>query len=291
MLNPEIMSLIHQLELSTKVAMRAALVGDTRQRDLGFGSEFDQIREYSQGDDIRFIDWRGFARTNKLLVRQYRKQISKKVYVLLDLSSSTLYGSGGQKKIDSMRQAAAALVFAAGMRNDSVGLIAFSDTVHTVIKPKRSRSHIRVLVEAIFSTQEVGNAGTNIACAIERLLAMRVHESLVCVVSDMIDDLADTAIAGLARRCDVVVLRCMDALERGLPSVGLLRVADSESSDDLYIDLRSSGAGKAIALLTKRAEQQKAVLREHSIDLFDFAPTDSFVPGLVAFFAKREMAL
>ncbi len=81
MLSPEIMSLIHQLELSTKVAMRAALVGDTRQRDLGFGSEFDQIREYSQGDDIRFIDWRGFARTNKLLVRQYRKQISKKVEI------------------------------------------------------------------------------------------------------------------------------------------------------------------------------------------------------------------
>ncbi|MBT3827958.1 DUF58 domain-containing protein [bacterium] len=291
MLSPDIISLIRQLELATKAVMRGALVGDSKQRVPGFGSEFDQIREYVQGDDIRFIDWRGVARTGSLLVRQYHKQVSKTVYVMLDISGSTEYGSGTGSKLQAMRRAAAALIFAAGMRNDAVGLVIFSDKVHTFIKPKRSRFHVRALVEAIFSVESSANSGTDITCAIDQLMSTKVHESLVCIVSDMIDDEGKVAMINLSGRCDVVVLRCMDEYERMLPSIGLMACVDSEQGNMAYIDVRKSGFEKAAQLLETRALKQKEWLRAHSIDLFDFKPEVAFIPSLVTFFAQREQAL
>ena len=153
MISPEILKKIKEIELRTRRVMNGTLVGGHVTKQKGSGFEFDQIRAYSYGDDIRFMDWNSSARSGKLLVRQYLDEKNRTIMLCLDVSASTFFASTQDRASDIMQQVTAVLAFACEAGQDNVGLILFSDVIEKFIPPSRGHKHTMYLMETIFSFQ------------------------------------------------------------------------------------------------------------------------------------------
>src|SRR5579872_4207588 len=184
---PSIATKIKQLEIFTRRLLNGALVGDSRSAIKGAGFEFDQIREYSFGDDIRFIDWKASARNDKLLVKQYIEERSRTIFLVVDVSRSSIFGSGLHNKQSRITELASVLALVAQHGKDRVGLLLFSDKVEAYIPPASSLHHIHHIMEQmlLFTSQR---SETNISCALERLLSLKKSDAIVFLISDFIDE-------------------------------------------------------------------------------------------------------
>src|SRR6185436_13676142 len=141
MIPAEVRKKIRHLEISTRRLVSGSLLGDSRSALKGFGFDFDQIREYRAGDDIRFIDWKSSLRTDQLLVKQYIEERNRRIIIAVDISQSSVYGSTHMLRSELNAQIAAVLAFVAAYGNDAVGLLLFSDHVEYFLPPARGRAH------------------------------------------------------------------------------------------------------------------------------------------------------
>ncbi len=159
MISQETLKKIKQIEIHTRRLLNGSRVGDTRSKTRGSGFEFDQIREYQTGDDVRFIDWKSSARMNKLLVKQYIEERSRCVMIALDGSASGMFTSAAQTKYNLMSEVAAVLALVAEYGNDSSSLVLFADAVQQFIPPNKGRNHVHTLMQHIFEHKMIANSG------------------------------------------------------------------------------------------------------------------------------------
>ena len=286
-LNADLRRKIRQIEIYTRRLLTSSLVGDSRSAVRGSGFEFDQIREYRAGDDVRFIDWNASARINELLVKEFIEERSRTIILCVDVSLSSFFGSGTADKKQTMAEIASVLALVAGRGKDRIGLMLFSDTVELYVPPMRGLHHTHRLIEHLFCHEPAGRQ-TAINCALERLVRERQRDAIVFLISDFIDDeqAFTRYLPTAARLYDLIALRCLDKNERELPPVGILTIEDRETGEPITVNT-SGGAKKLNAFFDERIGQQNKLFKKHGIEVVDATPNASFIPDLVRFFRRR----
>ncbi len=286
MLSPAVLKKIRALEIYTRRLLSSSLVGDSRSALKGSGFEFDQIREYQLGDDVRFIDWNSSARMNKVLVKQYQEERSRTIIIAMDISSSGLFSSCDAMRADVFGQIASVLSLVANYGKDRVGLLLFSDRVDTYIPPQRGIAHVHTIMEKVMGTRPT-QAQTRVASALDHLASLKVRDALVFLISDFIDDGFEKQLRLVAKKYDVVAVSCLDCNERAMPSIGFISVADVETGQECMLDARS---GDSISsLLHKRIADQDHIFKRCGVDHLAIELDKPFMADLVKFFRRRMM--
>lgn len=280
---------IKQLEILTRRLLNGALVGDSRSAIKGSGLEFDQIRDYAFGDDIRFIDWKASARNNKLLVKQYIEERSRTIFLAVDVSQSSIFGSGENSKYNRITELASVLALVGQHGKDQVGLILFSDTIEEFIPAGSSLQHVHRILDRMLSFTPKPSK-TNISQVLQHLLAIKKSDAIVFLVSDFIDDALDTYLGQAARAYDLIAIRCLDTNEKIMPAVGFITVQDLETGELVELDLRDTRNNEVKRFLGARIEQQNKLFKRRGIDLVDVTPErQDYIAEMVKFFRRRMM--
>jgi uncharacterized protein (DUF58 family) len=261
-------------------------MGQARSALKGSGFEFDQIREYRMGDDVRFIDWNASARSDKMLVKQYRQERGRTVLIALDISASSRMGSDDYDKWITQADLASVLALAASQSDDAVGLILFSDHVEQYIPPMRSRHAGRFLMETLFSYRAQGRQ-TALAPLFNHVGSLRKKDAMLFLISDFIDAPGQEQFGVVGRLYDTVAIRCLMPQERSLPADGFFMMRDAEAGTDCLIDARSAQRARINTFLHERIAQQDQAFSRAGIDLFDVTSGSNYVPDMISFFYKR----
>lgn len=283
-IEPEILKKIKHIEICTRRLLKGTLVGDHAVVQKGFGLEFDQIREYQSGDDIRFIDWKSSARTGKLLVKQYYQEQSRTIWLLVDISSSVQFASKEVSKRDIIAQIASALSIIADVGKDFVGLILFSNDIEYCLPPKRGKSHIYEIMKQVFFHQSLQRK-TDIQKVCKFLMEKRSKDAIVFLISDFIDEGYEKCFPFLASWFDLIAIRCLDSIEKNFPLIGGLYIEDIETGDVCELDIYDQ---KNLAtIVTAHINHQNKIFKKYGIDYLDIDPIQPFINNLIHFFQKR----
>lgn len=289
MISPEILKKIQEIKIRTRRVMNGTQVGGHVTKQKGSGFEFDQIRAYSYGDDIRFMDWNSSARSGKLLVRQYLDEKNRTIILCLDVSASTFFASTQDVTSDIMQQAIAVLAFVAESEHDNVGLILFSDVIEKFIPPSRGHKHTMYLMETIFSYKpQHKKTDLNVVC--RYLVESFTKEAAVVIVSDFIADDFDQSLRQLVCKREVIFVRCLDTVVRNITSAGYVWSQDPETQLIMLLHLSAGNVTELQKKLNDRIVKQNELLRKCNIDCLDVVADATFLKALILFF-KRRMAV
>lgn len=283
-LSKEVLQKIKHIEIQTRRLLSGNLVGDYSSAQKGRGLEFDQIREYQMGDDVRFIDWKASARNNKILVKQYIEERNRTVMLLVDQSASTFYGSTDQIKAEVIAQVASVLALVGDCGKDHVGALLFADQVTKVFPPSRGRKHVHAIMEHLFSQKPTGK--TSLKSALERLISLQKSDAIVFIVSDFFDTGYEKLLKIASRKHDVIAVRCLDRREQLLPSFGFLPVVDPETGEHAVLQTKSK---KLNNFLQEYEQETTSLLKRCGVDLLDVQANKPFVGDIIRFFRRRMM--
>ncbi|MBI2352716.1 DUF58 domain-containing protein [Candidatus Dependentiae bacterium] len=294
MILPKIAQQIKELEIHTKRILNSSNLGGSRSRQRGFGFEFDQLRSYQYGDDVRLIDWKNSAKmADALLVRQYFEERNRTFIICLDISASTFFGTAIHDEKNAlllkqtmMQQISGVLALAAEYSKDKVGLILFSDRIEKVIPPKRGKAYIHNLIETIFTYKPQGK-GTNLAALFEYVASQFGKNAIVFVVSDFIESNYEKALSQAVLTKEVIAISCVDKLEIDFAAIGLLWMLDPETNRYSFIDARKYKNEMMKKVLQERLFIQKKMFHKHKIDFIQIQSKQNFIHDLILFFQKR----
>lgn len=286
MLSKDVLKKLKHIEIYTRRLLRGSMVGDSRSALKGSGLEFDQIREYQVGDDVRFIDWNSSARMNKLLVKQYIEERNRTVFLAIDVSASSLFSSNEQLRRDTIAQIGSILAIVADYGKDHVGLLLFSDEIEETMPIARGRTHIRMIMEKLFSYTP-RNKKTDVNVAFEYVAKLARRDSIVFCISDFIDHNFEKNLGIVSRMHDVVAIRCLDHNEQAFSSVGFLSIEDNETGLQLVLDTRASEVATVNYALEKRRQALDGVFKKYAVDCIDIINGKPFIGDLIRFFRRR----
>jgi uncharacterized protein (DUF58 family) len=235
MLPKELISRIRRIQITTNRLVNESLAGEYHSVFKGRGMEFDEVREYQHGDDVRSIDWNVTSRTGRPFVKRYVEERELTVVLLIDASASGTFGSIDKTKSEIAAEISALIAFSAIRNNDRVGAILFTDSVEKFIPPRRGSTHVlRVIREVLFHKPE--HQGTRIQKALEHLSLVLHKRSVVFLISDLLDQGFEQSLKVANRRHDIVVIQIIDSRERELPDAGILEIRDAETGEVACID-------------------------------------------------------
>jgi uncharacterized protein (DUF58 family) len=286
MLSNEILNKIKHIEIYTKRMLSGSMVGDSRSAVKGSGLEFDQIREYQVGDDVRFIDWNSSARMNKLLVKQYIEERNRTVLLAVDVSKSNMFSSSNELRQDLIAHVASVLALVADYGKDHVGLLLFSNVQELVMPVKRGRHHTRALMEKLF-TYQARNAKTDINVALSWASQHKRKDAMLFIISDFIADSFEKKLGIVASMHDVVNIRISDKNEIEFPKVGFLEIQDPETGVVQMIDARKKSVHSLNSYLKARRGKQDDIFGRCATDCIDVINGQPFIGELIRFFRRR----
>ncbi len=262
------------------------MLGSYRSVFRGSGLEFDEVREYEPGDDVRSIDWNVTARMGVPYIKKYREERELTVAVAVDVSGSSWFGSATSKR-DLAADVAALLALSALHSNDRVALLLFSDHVERFVPPAKGRDHVvRIIRDVLLA--EPRRSPTSIGVAARFLAHILGKRSVVFVLSDFIDSGFERPLHLLARRHDVVAVTLTDPREVRLPAAGLVHVEDAESGAVRWVDTSSAKVRDAYAeLAARRTTERHRALARIGVDQLDLHTDRPYVPAFLGFFGRR----
>ena len=291
MIPKELSKKIRYLQIYTSKAVNDVLAGEYHSVFKGQGMEFDEVRAYQPGDDIRTIDWNVTARTGHPYVKRYVEEREITVFFLVDLSASGAFGSREKLKNEIAAEFCALLAFSAIKNNDKVGLIVFTDAIELFIPPAKGTSHVLRLIRELLYFNPVNKrqkAGTDIALALDYLGRVLRKRGVVFLVSDFLDQDFEKALGVLARRHDLIGVTVADPRESALPDVGLLEIQDTETGATVLIDTGSSDVRARFEQLAREKNEKLCNLfRSTGVDHIQLFTDRDYVLDLVKFFRKR----
>ena len=287
----EILKKIRGLEIKTRALVETAFAGDYHSVFKGRGMNFEDVREYQPGDEIRAIDWNVTARLGSPFVKKFTEERELTVMLIVDVSASGNFGSTSQSKRELAAEVACLLAFSAIRNNDKVGLLLFSDRLELFIPPKKGRSHtLRIIREILFFDPK--GRGTDAAAALDHLNKIITRRAVVFLISDFQAPDFSRELAVTAKRHDLIAIRIQDERESILPPIGLITLEDAETGDQIEINAADSRVRAQFAQLaqTQLAETIR-VLRRNRIDRIELRTGDEYLPALRSFFKQRERRL
>ena len=284
----EIIKKVRKIEIKTRGLSSNIFAGQYHSAFKGRGMAFSEVREYQYGDDVRDIDWNVTARFNKPYVQVFEEERELTVMLLIDVSGSLDFGTQKQLKRDMVTEIAATLAFSAIQNNDKIGVVFFSDKIEKYIPPKKGRKHILYIIREMLDLHAESRR-TNVAQAIEFLTGVSKRRCTAFLLSDFFDRqefLQQLTIAN--RKHDVVAIQVYDKRACELPNVGLMKVVDSETGYEQYVD---TGSKKLRESYKRYWQKQQADLKEtftkSNVDSVSIATDEDYVKSLMGLFKQR----
>jgi uncharacterized protein (DUF58 family) len=277
----ELESQLNLLELKCRRPVEHLLAGEYRSVFRGRGIEFEDVRPYQPGDDVRSMDWKVTARTGEPHIKRYIEEREQFVYLLVDVSASMLHDADGEKR-KTMAEVCALLTLAAVKNHDRIGLILFSDRIEKIVPPGKGRSHAMRIMDELMHFKPQGR-GTDFTEMLGRFGHMARKHSIAFVVSDFMTDDYVQELQALAYRHDINAINLSDPHLLNPNVSGLVRMQDSESDEQRIVDLGRGGRDKS-----EHSARLKQTMLESGVHLLDLEVGADCAQALAGFFHERQ---
>lgn len=277
---------LRQLQLQTRYPVEHLLAGEYRSVFKGRGMDFDEIRPYAEGDDVRSIDWNVTARTGRPHIKRYIEERELGVWFLVDTSASCRTGEGDRTKWDTIHEITALLSLSAIKNNDRVGLILFSDRIEQILPPRKGRLHALRLLNDLLKSEPRGRK-TDLQPALDALIHLSRRRSLVFLISDFLFESNRDQLGQTAFRQDLIAVAVNDPQEIKPPVCGLAAVADAETGEQIICDFTAAHQKDYAQSFADRRTVLKTDLEAVGADLIELTPENDCAEALTLFFRNR----
>jgi uncharacterized protein (DUF58 family) len=288
MTTAEILKKVRRIEIKSKGLSNHIFAGEYHSHFKGRGMSFCEVREYMPGDDVKFIDWNVTARFSHPYVKVFEEERELIVMLLVDISTSSLFGTQKQLKRDLITELSAVLSFSATTNNDKVGVIFFSDKVEKYIPPKKGKGHILRIIRELIALEPKAAGLTNVGAALEFLNNVLKKKSITFLLSDFVTKPFDQPLQLAARRHDLVGIHIYDKHDKELPDAGLIQVSDSETGQQLWVDTDDKAVRQQYA--ARYEQRNKACVqsfRKSGASLMQVRTDEDYVKVLQSYFKNR----
>jgi len=291
----ELIKKVRAIQIKTSRMVNDVFAGQYSAAFKGRGMEFDEVREYVPGDEIRAIDWNVTARTGVAHVKQFIEERQLTVLLLVDVSGSSRFGTTTQMKNDLITELAALLSFSAIKSNDRIGLMLFTDRIECFIPPKKGKTHVLRLIRELLEYRPA-HLGTDIRCALEYLNKVQKKRAVVFLISDFLDKMDfDKELFIAHKRHDMIGVTVTDPAEETLPNAGLVSLVDAESKRQVLVDTASVSLRRTFAAKSAQRKEQLERLFQSArrgarggMDHLALSTDRPYLDDLKRLFRKRE---
>jgi uncharacterized protein (DUF58 family) len=287
-MNPELFSTIRRIQITTTHMVNDVMAGAYHSAFKGQGMEFEDVRGYQPGDDVRSIDWNITARFNAPYVKNFREERELTVMLVVDMSGSCRFGTAERMKSEIIAEIGAVLAFSAIQNNDQVGLLLFTDEVESYIPPKKGVRHVLRVIRDLLAFQPKGK-GTNINQALRSLGRLQKKRGICFVISDFMAEDYKTATALTAKRHDLIAIDVSDPAERAFPNMGLITLRDLETGEKRIVDSSRKDLREAYQSYSDERRQERKGLFHKVGAGYLHVPDGDYASRLQRFFKKREL--
>lgn len=287
MLTKDLVKQVRQIEIRTKGLVNQVFSGEYHSVFKGRGMEFSEVREYQFGDDIRNIDWNVTARFGHPYIKIFEEERELTVILMVDLSGSLMFGSVSKTKQQIAAELSAILAFSALKNNDKVGLILFTDKIEKFVPPRKGRIHVLRIIREVLSFEPEGKS-TNLRGALEFMHNAIKKKSIAFLISDFIDEGYEKILRIVGRKHDLIGVVLDDKREKEIPNIGMIKLTDSETGAERWIDTSSKRVREII--LSERKENEKirnSVFVKSGLDKIEVTAGSNYIQPLVQFFRRR----
>jgi uncharacterized protein (DUF58 family) len=287
----ELLKKLRRYEIQIRKAINSQMQGDFHSIFKGTGLEFDDVRPYQYGDDIRTIDWHVSAKGHGTFVKTFKEEKEQTIFFILDVSGSQSIGSPGKTKFDIGTEICGVLALSGAKESSQVGLICYSDQREQYIKPKKGIGQAYQIISHL-ERLDPKSSKTNLAKAISFALNSIRRRSVIVMISDFIDEGYNRTLQSLARKHDLVVIHISDKRETDLPRLGIIPVLDKESKQTHWINTSFGEFRERLSTShAQRQEEMKKFSRKHQINYVNVSTDEDFVPKLLRLFKVRNKSL
>ena len=284
----ELMQKIRAIQIKTSHMVTELMAGEYVSAFKGRGMEFNAVREYTPGDDVRLIDWNVTARMDQPFIKEYIEERELNVMLMVDVSSSGEFGSTGKFKNEISAEVASILAFSAIRNNDKIGLIVFSNKIEHYIPPKKGKAHVWNIIRTILNYQPEGRL-TDLNIPLEYLLKIQKRKCIAFLISDFQATNYETNVKLARQKHDLVAISISDPRERDLPKIGLINLRDSESGETLLIDTDNREMTKLLTSYEREKRGKfKKLFRSIGVDTIEIDTDGSLVEPIIRYFKIRE---
>lgn len=291
MISSEIFKKVRKIQFKVSRLINAPLAGQYASVFKGTGIEFDEVREYIPGDDIRTIDWNVTARAGRPHVKRYVEERELTIMLVVDLSGSQYFGASGFLKSEIAAEISALLAFLAITHNDRVGLLLFSDRRELYLPPRKGRRHVLRVIREILSYRPAGRR-TDLAGALSFTGRLLKHRSIVFLISDFFAPEFESSLQRIAGKHDTIAILLSDPREEELPAVGLVEFEDLETGEKILYDTsHPSGDGILRREMKERREFLSKLFKTHKVDYIEVSTARPYIDDLQKFFITRQQRL
>lgn len=282
---------VRRIEIVSNRLVSERMAGEYHSVFKGQGIEFEEVRPYALGDDIRSIDWNVTARAGAPHVKRYREEREMTVFFVVDLSGSCHFGTRGAFKSDRMAEICAVLALSAIANNDRVGMLLATDRFEQIVPPRKGRRHVLRMVREVLAHRAEG-VGTDLTGALEHLRHLLHRRAVVFLFSDFLADSYERPLSMVARRHDLIPVIVEDPMERELPPAGLLSLVDAETGQPALIDASDPSVRRWFAeLAAKRRADRLAMLRRYEMTPLELRTDEPYEVRLIQYFQERQKRL
>ncbi len=288
MISEEILKKIRKIEIISRKSSKEIFAGEYHSAFKGRGMEFSEVREYVDGDDVRFIDWNVSSRMGKLYIKQFVEERELTVILAVDLSASLGFFSGAKSKKEIAAEISAIIAFTAMLNNDKVGLLVFTDKIERFIPPKKGKIHLLKIIREIINFKPEGKS-TSIDNSLVYLNKVIKKRSIVFLISDFIDNDFSRSIKISSRKYDLIAIKIFDSREKYIPQKGIFILKDYENGEEFFIDFASDETRKNFSeIYEKNTQSLSEIFKKFKIDFIYIEDEKNYEKPLFDFFLKRK---
>ncbi len=284
----ELLKKLQKFELRIRKVIDTQMQGDFHSVFKGTGLEFDDVRAYQYGDDVRSIDWNVSAKGHGTFVKTYKEEKEQSVFLILDVSGSQTIGPDKQQKIDIGKEICGILALTAARQSASIGLICISDQKEKFVRPGKGIEQAYALIKALYDLKPISSQ-TNLSAGIKTALSVIKRRSMLLLISDFIDRNYEKEVTMLARKHDLIVVQLMDQREQQFPNLGIIPLRDAESGRVSWVNTSAESFRKNyLHDLAANRENLQNICRRHKADYLAIDTSGDYVLQLVNLFHIRK---
>lgn len=286
----EILKKLRKYEIQIRKALNTQMQGDFRSIFKGSGLEYEDVRAYQYGDDVRSIDWNVSAKGHGTFVKTFKEDKEQVVFFMLDVSASEEIGTPGMQKLDIGREISGVLALAASKESSQTGVMCFSDTRELYIKPTKGEKKAYEIINRLYDLKPKSRK-TNINEALAFTMKTLKRRAVIIIISDFIDENYHHNLKAMAKRHDLIVLQITDKRETLLPKLGMVPILDKENNKTVWVNTSSSVFRSKLidTYVTKNSELQE-FCKKHQINFLSVDTNENYVPQLIRMFKIRNQS-
>ena len=284
----ELMAKVGKIRILTNKLIDDQLAGDYHSSFKGQGVEFDEVRPYLAGDDVRTIDWNVTAKTGVPYIKRFAEERELTILFLVDVSGSQGYGSVRRSKMELAAEVTALLALTAIRNQDKIGLVLFPDRIVKYIPPRKGRDSVMRLVREVLAAEDDARGGTDLEGALKFLNGVQKRRAVVFLVSDFIGVHSDSLLRATARHHDLICVPVSDPAESALPNVGLVELEDPETGELVLVDTASASVRRAFAAKAEaETEELRRFFLRTGVETLPIATDKPYIDAVRTLFRRR----